>query len=74
MVEGIEGGDAAGPADRLGKEWWAGRWVWCCAGCSGVGVGRRPARRHWWSKIFGGGNNVGISIMFNHRFSPALDS
>ena len=40
MVEGIEGGDAAGPADGLGKEWWAGRWVWCCAG---VGVGEaRP--------------------------------
>ena len=30
MVEGIEGGDAAGPADRLGKEWWAGG---CGAGC-----------------------------------------
>ena len=41
MVEGIEGGDAAGPAEGLGKEWWAG-------GCgavlgAGVGVGRRPA-------------------------------
>lgn len=44
MVEGIEGGDAAGPADRLGKEWWAGRWVWCCAGCSvwALGGGAGP--------------------------------
>ena len=45
MVEGIEGGDAAGPADRLGKEWWAGGGG-CGAvlGAIGVGVGRRPAR------------------------------
>ena len=44
MGEGIEGGDAAGPADRLGKEWWAGRWVWCCAGCSVWALGGgRPA-------------------------------
>ena len=43
MVEGIEGGDAAG-AGRLAGEgwWWAGG---CGAGVlgAGVGVGRRPA-------------------------------
>ena len=36
MVEGIEGGDAAG------KEWWAGQWVWCCAGCSVWALGGGP--------------------------------
>jgi hypothetical protein len=50
VVEGIEGGDAAG-AGRLAGEgwWWAGG---CGAGVlgAGVGVGRRPAR--WWSSRF----------------------